>query len=229
MKKVRQFDNRFLIIGSGPGGDAVANRLAQLGAKRVLIIEQGTIGGTCVNFGCIPTHFVLHNLLLKEQISNTNRRHRLFNDTPQIDFNAFTSARKKVIENFQYNIMQNYKRNGIELIHGTARILTPNKVEISKSDDTVTFKTAETIIIASGASFTGVDVPGLDSARDHLIRADRIMELPFDRIPKSIVIWGLDSPAVEIAGFLRLLGANVILLSPQSSVLSFGSYQLQNS
>ncbi|NQU14154.1 MAG: NAD(P)/FAD-dependent oxidoreductase [Desulfobacteraceae bacterium] len=99
MKKTDEFDIRFLIIGTGPAGNAAAIRLAQLGAKSITIIERGPIGGICVNRGCIPTHSMLHFLKLREYFSEIKQRHRLFNKLPEIDFHALASTRKKLIEN----------------------------------------------------------------------------------------------------------------------------------
>ena len=151
MKETGEFDAEYLIIGSGPGGDAAANRLAQLGAKDVVLVEQGPVGGTCVNWGCIPTHFLLENLLIRHQISEMSYRHGLFSGVPEVDFEALKSGRKKVIESLQLSIMQSLEKNGVEFIEGKARVITPHKVEITRDDGTVISKTARTIIVSSGA------------------------------------------------------------------------------
>jgi dihydrolipoamide dehydrogenase len=229
MERAEKFDTDYLIIGSGPGGDAAANRLGQLGAKAVVLVEQGQVGGACVNWGCIPTHFLLENLLLRQQISEAKNRHRLFSGIPEVDFQALKSGTKKVIENLQLSIMQSFEKNGVEFIRGKGRLITPHRVEITRDDGTTTFKTPRTIIIASGAPFTALHVSGMESAREHLIRADRVMALDFEHIPDSIVIYGLDSPAVELASFFHFLGSKVALLSPQASAISYGSQDLRQS
>ncbi len=226
MKKTDEFDIKFLIIGTGPAGNAAAIRLAQLGAKRITIIERGPIGGICVNRGCIPTHSMLHFLKLREYLSEINQRHRLFNKLPEIDFHALASTREKLIENFRSNIRKNYERNGIELIEGTARVIDPHRVEIKGPDEKKTFKSVETFIVASGVTFRVFDVPGVQDTKEHLIGADQVMAMELDRIPESIAIWGFDSPAVELACFYRLLGSRVVLLCPLKSVVSYGSEKL---
>jgi dihydrolipoamide dehydrogenase len=226
MKEEGVFDTHYLIIGSGPGGDAAANRLAQLGAKGVVLVEQGPVGGTCVNWGCIPTHFLLENLLLRQQISETNYRHGLFSGVPEVDFEALKSGRRKVIEGLQLSIMQSFEKNGVEFIRGKARLITAHEVEITRDDGTIVSKSAGTIIIATGAPFIGIDVPGMEHVKEHLIRADRVMDLNFDSIPASVAVYGLDSPAVELASFFHLLGSEVALLSPHGFVVSYGSAEL---
>ena len=229
MKEANKFDTDYLIIGSGPGGDAAANRLGQLGAEAVVLVEQGQVGGTCVNWGCIPTHFLLENFLLRQQISETNDRHGLFSGVPDVDFQALKSGTKKVIDSLQLSIMQGFEKNGVEFIRGKAKLITPHRVEITRNDGTTIFKTPRTIIVASGAPFTGLDVSGMESAREHLIRADRVMALDFEQIPDSVAVYGLDSPAVELASFFHFLGSEVVLLSPQASAISYGSPDLRQS
>jgi dihydrolipoamide dehydrogenase len=229
MKEENNFDTEYLIIGSGPGGDAVANRLGQLGAKAVVLVEQGQVGGTCVNWGCIPTHFVLENLLLRQQISETNDRHGVFSGVPDVEFQALKSGVKKVIESLQLSIMQSLEKNGVEFIRGKAKLVTPHRVEITSDDGTTILKNPRTIIVASGAPFTGLRVSGMESATEHLIRADRVMALDYEDIPDSIAVYGLDSPAVELASFFHLLGSEVALLSPQASAISYGSQDLRQS
>jgi len=126
----------------------------------------------------------------------------------------------------QSDIRENYERNGIELIEGTARVIDPHRVEIKGTDEKKTFKSVETFIVASGVTFTTLDVPGVENTKERLIGADRVMAMGLDRIPKSIVIWGFDSPAVELACFYHLLGSGVVLLCPLESVVSYGSEQL---
>ena len=229
MKDASDYNIDYLIIGGGPGGDAAANRLAQLGAKGVVLVEQGPVGGTCVNWGCIPTHFLLENLLLREQISEAKYRHRLFSTVPEVDFEALKSGKRKVIESLQLSIMQSFEKNGVEFIQGKARVITPHKVEITRDDGTTVTRTAKTIVVASGAPFTGLHVPGMENVKEHLIRADRVMELDFERIPDSIAVYGLDSPAVELASFFHFLGSEVALLSPKGFVVSYGSPELHQS
>jgi len=229
MKEANRFDTDYLIVGSGPGGDAVANRLGQLGAKAVVLVEQGQVGGTCVNWGCIPTHFLLENLLLRQQISEVKERHGLFSGIPDVEFQTMKSGTKKVIENLQLSIMQSFEKNGVEFIRGKAKIITPHRVEIARDDGTTIFKDPRTIIVASGAPFTGLRVSGMESAREHLIRADRVMALDFEQIPDAIAVYGLDSPAVELASFFHFLGSEVVLLSPEASAISYGSQDLRQS
>jgi dihydrolipoamide dehydrogenase len=229
MKDAGDYNTDYLIIGSGPAGDAVANRLAQLGAKGVVLVEQGPVGGTCVNWGCIPTHFLLENFLLRKQISETIYRHGLFSGVPDVDFEALKSGRKRVVESLQLSIMQSFEKNGVEFIRGKARLITPHRVEITRVGEKTITKTAKTIIVASGAPFTGLDVPGMESVKEHLSRADRVMELDFEKIPDSIAVYGLDSPAVELASFFHFLGSEVVLLSPHESIISYGSPELGQS
>ncbi len=220
------FDTDHLIIGSGPGGEAAAQRLAELGATRVTVVENGPVGGTCVNWGCIPTHFILEHLLMRRRISETIARHGLFTNCPELDPEALKSATDRVIENLRQTIQQNLEHHNIEFIHGNGRIVGPHRAEITVEDGTVISRIPETIIVASGAPFSGLEVKGMATVEGHLVRADRAISLALDDVPETLVVYGLDSPAVELAVLFHLRGSRVTLLSPGSSVLSYGGPEL---
>jgi dihydrolipoamide dehydrogenase len=227
LKLQERFDTQFLIIGAGPSGEAAANRLTDLGGK-VTIVEREFIGGTCVNKGCIPIHFALRNLLLRQQLLETNERHQLFAPVPDVDFRALQSEIKKVIGHFRQGILKNFDTRGIKLLKGTAKVINENTVEITGDEGKKTCVTAQTIIISTGTVFYDLQVPGLKTVKEQSINADDVLVKNFNELPNSVAIYGLDSPAVELSYFFHLLGSQVHLLSPEKNITGFESPELES-
>lgn len=220
-----EFDTQFLIIGAGPGGEACAVRLAELGAK-VTVVERDLLGGVCVNNGCIPVHFALENLGIQQQIHNLNERQKMFSHVPEVSFAGLKSAIEKLRDTLQEGIRKKFENSGIELIQGTAQILDPNRVEITLESDKKIEKVAKTIIIATGATFKPMQVEGHEDIKDNILQAEELMELNFETVPSSLVIFGLNSPCIELATLFHSLGSEVTILCPEDSLISFGSPQL---
>lgn len=220
-----EFDTQFLIIGAGPGGEACAVRLAELGAN-VTVVERDLLGGVCVNTGCIPVHFALENLGLQQQIHNLNERQEMFSHVPEVSFAGLKSAIGKLRDTLQEGIRKKFENNGIELIQGTAQILDPNRVEITLENGKKIEKIVKTIIVATGATFKPIQIEGYKDIKDNILQAEELMELNFDTVPSSLVIFGLNSPSVELATLFHSLGSDVTVLCPDDSVISFGSPQL---
>ncbi|MFX0093066.1 MAG: 2-oxo acid dehydrogenase subunit E2, partial [Candidatus Hodarchaeota archaeon] len=221
-----EHETQFLIIGAGPGGEACAMRLAELGAK-VTIVERDLLGGICVNKGCIPIHFALKNVLLQQQIANTNERQKMFSHVPEISFRELKAAIEKLKHTLQEGIQKKFENAGIELIQGVAQILDPNRVEIILKDGNKFQKIAKSIIVATGATFEEQELKGYKELKNLILKADEIMELKFDKIPSSIVLYGLNNPTVELATFFQIMGSEVTVLCPYDSLLSFGSSELK--
>ncbi|MFW9996614.1 MAG: FAD-dependent oxidoreductase [Candidatus Odinarchaeota archaeon] len=221
----KEFDTQFLVVGAGPGGEAVANRLADLGGE-VVVVERDLVGGTCVNKGCIPVQFIIRHLLLQKQVFEADKRHGLFSTIPEINIGALFSAAKKVNRELRQGIAKNFDSKGIKLLRGNARIIGTNEVEITSNVGETTRLTAEKIVVASGANFPDLQVPSIESIKKHFINADEVFSQDFTRVPDTVAVYGYDLPAIELVYLFHLLGSRVTLISPEKSITAFDSSEL---
>ncbi|MFW9854841.1 MAG: FAD-dependent oxidoreductase [Candidatus Thorarchaeota archaeon] len=229
MQETVEVDTDYLIIGAGPGGTALAERLSLLGADDVTIVEKGLIGGICVNQGCIPIHFALKTLLLKHQISEGILRNKLFNQVPEIVIPQLRSTMEGIQRKIRFGIKKNLEDRGIKFIEGTANVLTRNKVEITKNKRVISKLFVRDIIVAAGAGYTPISVPGVEEVEKSIVPAEQVMTMNFDEVPSEVVVYGVDSPCIEIAVFFHLLGSEVTITSPKNNIVSYGSKQLRQS
>jgi glutathione reductase (NADPH) len=192
-------DFDFLVIGAGSGGIATARRAASFGIK-VGVIEQGPLGGTCVNVGCVPKKIMWNAASLAHSMDmaadygfNVERR--------GFDWQALKQGRDAYVRRLNEIYQRNLDLAGIQVIHGRASFVGPQRVEV---DGTVF--SATHILIATGGRPVVPDVSGAELG----ITSDGFFEL--EQIPDRAVIVGAGYIAVELAGVLHSLGCEVSLL-----------------
>lgn len=205
--------SKLIIIGAGPGGYVAALRAAQLGAK-VTVIEKEAVGGTCLNWGCIPTKTLLASV---ETLSLMKEAGKLGIKAEGItpDFPAITARKEKIIANLRKGIEFLFKNKQVELIQGTAKVLAPGKVAVTKTDGTREELTADKIIIASGSESAQPSFFPFDSER--VITSKEILSLTC--IPESLLIVGAGAIGAEFACIFSVLGTKVTIVEMLPHVL----------
>ncbi|MCC6370054.1 MAG: FAD-dependent oxidoreductase, partial [Bacteroidia bacterium] len=138
-----------IVIGSGPGGYVTAIRASQLGFK-VAVIEKESLGGICLNWGCIPTKALLKSAQVFEYL-NHSKEYGISADNVKADFGAVVKRSRDVAEGMSKGVQFLMKKNKIDVIMGTAKVKPGKKVEVTAADGKVTAYTASHIIIATGA------------------------------------------------------------------------------
>ena len=192
-------DYDLIVIGGGSGGIAGARRAAKLGAK-VALIEQGRLGGTCVNVGCVPKKIMWH----ASQIAETAHEARAYGfDFKKIshDWPRLRANREAYVEWLNGIYRKNLLSSGAELIEGRAKFVSAHEVDVQGRR-----YAAEKILIATGGRPVRPHRPGAELGLD----SDGFFAL--DHCPKSVAIAGSGYIAVELAGMLRALGAEVTLI-----------------
>ena len=188
-----------IVIGAGSGGIASANRAAEYGASCALI-EQERLGGTCVNRGCVPKKVMWHAAGLAHAAEDA-AGYGFAGSAPVLDWKTLTERRESYIERLNGIYADNLDRNKVAVFRGQGRILGPGQVEVGA--ETIT---GERILIATGSAPM---VPKLEGA-ELGITSDGFFAL--ERCPDSVAIVGAGYIAVELAGMLQALGAQVSLL-----------------
>lgn len=201
-----------VIIGGGPGGYVAAIKGAQLGQK-VCLIEKERLGGTCLNYGCIPTKALYRNA----EILNTLRVSDEFGiklDGYSIDVEQIQKRKQSVIDTLVNGIDQLIKANKIEYISGTAELVDKNTVAVVCEDGSVQRIQGKNIIIATGSEAVVPDA--LDS--DGIWTSKEI--LSFEKIPESLAIIGGGVIGMEFASIFSSMGVSVTVLEFLPTILS---------
>ncbi len=191
------------IIGAGPGGYVAAIRAAQLGLKAA-VIEKDAVGGTCLNWGCIPSKALLYSA----ELLNLYRRGAEFGiTTGEVtgDLGVSVDRSRNVVTKFVSGIEALFKQNKVDLIRGAARIEAPGRIRVEPSGDLIE---ATNILVATGGvtrSLPNVDIDG-----DRIITSREALELR--DIPSSIVIVGGGPIGVEFAYLYRSYGVEVTIV-----------------
>src|SRR3990167_3144064 len=129
MEKIVRYD--VIVIGAGPGGYAAAIRSAQLGLKIACIEKRETLGGTCLNVGCIPSKALLHSSEWFWKIKKEGKNHGILAKEIAYDFQVMTKRKDQVVSGFTKGIESLFKKNKVDWIKGNARLKSPNTVEVA--------------------------------------------------------------------------------------------------
>ena len=203
-----------LIIGTGPAGYVAAIRAAQLG-MRVGCIEKSSIGGTCLNIGCIPSKSLLDSSFKHYQLEDEYASHGIEVKDVQVDLQRMMSRKEDVVTQLVKGVGVLFKSNKIDLIPGRAKIIDESSVEVMNDNETNVIK-AKNIIIATGSNPTKLS----DTIKSNNI-VDSEGALMFDSIPKHLIVIGAGIIGLELGSVWARLGSKVTILESQPDFLPF--------
>ena len=195
-----------LIIGSGPGGYVAAIRASQLGLKTA-IVERESLGGICLNWGCIPTKALLKSAQVFDYVNHAHQ-YGISLSNPKVDFTGVVKRSRDVAESMSNGVQFLMKKNKIDVINGSGTIKEKGKVEVLDKDGNATVYEATNIIIATGARST--ELPNLKIDGKKIIGYREALTLP--KQPGSMVVVGSGAIGSEFAWFYRALGTEVTLV-----------------
>lgn len=202
-----------IIIGGGPGGYVAAIRASQLGMK-VTLVEKTHLGGICLNWGCIPTKALLRSAEVGTLINHAGD----YGFTVQgvsFDLTKIVDRSRKVAAQLAGGVRHLLKKNKVEVVDGTAKLLGKGQVEVSKDGVKITTLSAKNIIIATGARARSL--PGMEPD-GYLIWTYREAMMP-TALPKSLLVVGSGAIGIEFASFYRALGVDVTVVEVMDRVL----------
>jgi dihydrolipoamide dehydrogenase len=199
-------DAQVVVIGSGPGGYTAAFRAADLGLKTVLIERYDTLGGVCLNVGCIPSKALLHAARVVAEAEEM-AEHGIKFGKPQIDVEALLAWKQSVVDRLTGGLKGLARQRKVEVIQGTAQLTGPNSVSVG--DRTVTF---DNCVIAAGSQ--AAMIPGLPDDPRVIDSTDALSP---SSVPKQLVVIGGGIIGLEMATVYHALGSKitVVELLPQ--------------
>ncbi|MDB3913931.1 dihydrolipoyl dehydrogenase [Flavobacteriaceae bacterium] len=202
-----------IIVGSGPGGYVTAIRASQLGFKTA-VVEKESLGGVCLNWGCIPTKALLKSAQVYEYLKHVDQ-YGLKAEAVDKDFEAVVKRSRGVAEGMSKGVQFLMKKNKIDVIEGFGKVKAGKKIDVTSKGRKVTEYSANHIIIATGARSR--ELPSLPQDGKKVIGYRQAMTLPSQ--PKSIIVVGSGAIGVEFASFYNSMGTEVTIVEFQPTIV----------
>jgi dihydrolipoamide dehydrogenase len=209
-----------VVIGGGPAGYAAAIRAGQLG-KKVACVEQERPGGTCLNWGCIPSKALLKSAELYNKISHSED-FGISVSGVSYDFDKIIQRSRGVSDNMAKGIEFLFKKNKVEYVKGVGSVNVPGVVEVTAGPDQGKVLNTEKILIATGCKPR--TLPDLEVDGERIMTSRQALEMK--QQPKSIVIVGAGAIGAEFAYFLNAFGTKVTLVEMQDQVLPVEDHEV---
>lgn len=209
----QSYDYDVLIIGAGPGGYVAAIRAAQLGLKTACVESRETLGGTCLNVGCIPSKALLHGSeMFEEAAHGTLAKFGVKTGKVELDLGALLGEKDEAVKGLTGGIEYLFRKNKVTWLKGHARFANAHSVEVG--GETVT---AKNIVIATGSSVTPLPGVDVDNAKGVIVDSTGALALP--SVPKHMVVIGGGVIGLELGSVWRRLGAKVTVVEFLDQIL----------
>jgi len=201
------FDYDVLVIGAGPGGYVAAIRAAQLGLKTACAESRETLGGTCLNVGCIPSKAMLHASEYFDAAASGAMAKLGVKVTPELDLGAMHGQRLDAVKQLTGGIEFLFKKNKVDWLKGRAAFVDAHTVALRQAEGERTVS-AKNVVIATGSSVT--PLPGVTIDQQVVVDSTGALELP--SVPKRMVVIGGGVIGLELGSVWRRLGAEVTVV-----------------
>lgn len=211
-------ETRIIVIGGGPGGYVAAIRAAQLGAK-VTLVEKEYLGGTCLNWGCIPSKIMKNSAEMLEKCQRADQFGIEVHGKVTLNISALMEKKTKIIETQRKGLAAMMKNHQVKIEQGVAKILSSRCVEISSKDGSKLQMSYDKLIIAAGAK--PLNVPAFPFDHNYILSSDDLLKI--SEIPPSIVIVGGGVIGCEFACIFSALGVEVTVVEAMSRFLPMPS------
>lgn len=201
-----------VIIGGGPGGYLAAMRAAQL-KKNVTLIDQDRVGGTCINYGCIPTKYLLHQTKILKQVAGTKTLEGPVGEI-RLNWKKVQVERQVVVDKLVNGIVFLLEKGKVEIVKAPARLRADRSVVVRTPEGERVFE-ADKVIVATGSRAAGL--PFLKADGQTVITSTEALELP--EVPKSLLVIGAGAIGLEMGSIYRRLGTDVTVLEIMAQAL----------
>jgi dihydrolipoamide dehydrogenase len=204
-----------IVIGAGPAGYVAAIRAAQLGMKVACVEREKTLGGTCLNVGCIPSKALLESSELYHQAREKLKDHGIVVQNLSLDFQKFMERKTKVVQQLTGGIAFLFKKNKIAHVVGTAKLQPDKSVAVANGSGETRLK-AHLILIATGSASS--PLPGIEI--DNRLIVDSTGALSLSKIPKKMVVIGGGYIGLELGSVYLRLGSEVTVVEALDRILA---------
>ncbi len=209
-------DYDLLVIGSGPGGYVAAFRAAQLGFKTALVEKDATLGGTCLNVGCIPSKALLHSTEIYHFLHERGEAHGIKASKVTADIPALMKRKDEVVKQLNGGVAQLAKARKVDVLQGLGSLLGNGKVKVAGKDgDKVV--SATHIIIATGS--VPIELPFMKFDGKTIVSSTEA--IAFDKVPKKLVVVGAGAIGLELGSVWARLGSEVTVVELLPAVAAF--------
>lgn len=196
-----------VVIGTGPGGYVCAVRAAQLGMKVAVVEKNPTLGGTCLNVGCMPSKALLHASEMFEEAAHSFAKMGVSVSAPKLDLPSMMNFKQQGIDGNVKGVEFLMKKNKIDVLKGTGKILGTGKVEVRGDGKTETVET-KNIVIATGSDIARLK--GIDIDEKRVVSSAGALSL--EKVPEKMLIIGAGVIGLELGSVWRRLGAEVMVV-----------------
>ncbi|HPA37174.1 MAG TPA: dihydrolipoyl dehydrogenase [Phenylobacterium sp.] len=197
-----------IIIGGGPAGYNAGIRAGQLGLKAAVVEKRGTLGGTCLNVGCMPSKALLHASELYEAAAGKDFATLGIEVKPTLNLVQMMAQKAESVTQLTKGIEFLFKKNKVDWVKGMGKITGPGKVEVTAEDGSTALLEAKNVVIATGSEPSGL--PGVVVDNKRIVDSTGALSLP--EVPKSLIVIGAGIIGLELGSVWRRLGAEVTVI-----------------
>lgn len=206
-----------IVIGTGPGGYVCAIKAAQLGLKTAVVEKRETLGGTCLNIGCIPSKALLHASEMFAEAAEALPQLGVGVGKPKLNLGKMMAHKDTTVKSNVDGVAFLMKKNKIDVFHGTGRILSRGKVEVTPENGDSQELQSTNIVIATGSDVAGI--PGVEVEFDEKVIVSSTGALELNKVPKHLVVVGGGIIGLELGSVWARLGAQVTVVEYLDKVL----------
>ncbi|MEM8704279.1 MAG: dihydrolipoyl dehydrogenase, partial [Pseudomonadota bacterium] len=204
-----------VVIGTGPGGYVCAIKAAQLGLKTAVVEKRATLGGTCLNIGCIPSKALLYASEMFEEAEHGFEKLGIKVSKPKVDLPEMMKHKTDVVDANVNGVAFLMKKNKIDVHSGTGKVLGTGKVEVTADDGSVSVVEAKSIVIATGSDV--MPLPGVEIDEKQVVSSTGALEL--DKIPGKMIVVGGGVIGLELGSVWNRLGSEVTVVEFMDKIL----------
>jgi dihydrolipoamide dehydrogenase len=208
-------ENDVVVLGGGPGGYVAAIKAAQLGLKTTCIEKRGSLGGTCLNVGCIPSKALLHSSHMYHEALHSFPKHGVKFASLEIDLAAMMSQKEKAVSGLTRGIEGLFKKNKVNYVKGFGKFTSPSEISVETLDGSNTTVKGKHVIIATGSDVKSL--PGVTIDEKKIVSSTGALSLT--EIPKRLVVIGAGYIGLEMGSVWGRLGSEVTVVEFASDIV----------